>query len=317
MHVTTAAAAIFGFAYVFVGVFKRYLENIKPFKDLPMPDRSHWFYGHALSIFSQDFRGAIYHLAVPYSNEHGLSAHWLGSLPTLNVNNYRDARQILMTEYGRRNIGLLERHLMAFAGSNNILIKNGKEWKMKRDCITRTFDHDFMMESRTVMREVANELVKSIKSRLNAGESNLMDIQPLMKMVTLDAFGKMALSINFGCSRTLFPSKLALSFDFLIQEFSRRMANPLQPSNFLYWLPTPTNLEHKQKKEVLYTYIGDLIKKHLEQKKRDNGILSRLVQAEIALKGSTKDISVQSLTEDIMVRLSRVRATNRWPLLLY
>ena len=208
-----------------------------------------------------------------------------------------------MTEYSRKNLGLMGKHLKAFGGTHNFLMTNGKAWKTKRDAITRTFDQNFMVESQQAMKEIADALVASLKAKLRSNEDNVMDVQPLMKMATLDIFGKMAFNTNFGCCRTLAPSELALSFDFLVQEFARRLTNPIKPTNYFYGLPTPTNLLHKKRKEVIYSFVNDLIDERRAMKTTDNGMLSRLMQAQSTLDESAKDVSSQTLIDDIMVRM--------------
>ena len=77
--VATSLAVTAGFLCVFIAHWKRHLETIKPFEDLPMPDKSHWLHGHAASYWSDDFQVGNRHLSVEFANEDGLTGHWLVS----------------------------------------------------------------------------------------------------------------------------------------------------------------------------------------------------------------------------------------------
>ena len=144
-------------------------------------------------------------------------------------------------------------------------------------------------------------LVEALRSKLRSGGNNVMDIQPIMKMLTLQVFGKMAFNTDLTCFDNLAPSKIARSFDFLINEFGRRMAGPLNPLNFFYGIPTPSNLRHKREKAVLYAFVSDLIEQRRQKKTTDNGILSRLMKIQAQLEQSTDASSSRELFDDVMV----------------
>lgn len=297
--VCAAIATVFGLIFA----LKRHLERLKPFEGLPMPEPCNWIHGHALMMGTGDFREAIHRLTVEFANAHGLCGHWLGNLPVLTVANYKDARQILMTEYSRRGMGILDRHMEGAIGPRNFLVANGREWKMKRDVITRTFDHDFMLESRKTMKETTLSMVETLKSKLNSGLGNEMDIQPIMKMLTLQVFGLMAFNVDLKCCENLAPSELASSFDFLIQEFGRRMADPINPFNFFYGIPAPCNLRHKKEKAAIYSFVTGLIEERRGGQATDNGVLSRLMKIEATLEKSIDGTSPLDLLDDVMVLL--------------
>ncbi|CAB9522770.1 Leukotriene-B(4) omega-hydroxylase 2 [Seminavis robusta] len=305
-HVLAALVVVITSIGVLAAILKRHLETLKPFKDLPMPDGSHWFHGHAEKYFNVDFQEGVKHLTTDFANEHGLSGNWLANEPVLCISNYKDARQILMTEYSRREPSLFVHHLRGFCGQRNFLIVNGKEWKAKRDAVTRTFDEDFMKASQVAMKQVTLTLVESLKTKLsNEGGSIQTDVQPLMKLITLDVFAMMAFGEDLKCCRELVPSKLAQSFDFILAEFARRMAGPLNPANLLYWMPTPLNMRHKHEKEMLFSFVNDLVEKQRRQKTQDNLMLSRLMhaQAHVLGKKSIEEVSSRVLFDDIMLLL--------------
>ena len=131
-----AVTVVVAFVYAVAARFKRSLETRKPVPGLPMPEPCHWLHGHAMILPAGDFRDAVHRLMVEFADSNRLCAHWLGNMPVLTIANWKDARQILMTEYSRREMGLLDGHLKQMGGRKNFLITNGKEWKKKRDTIT-------------------------------------------------------------------------------------------------------------------------------------------------------------------------------------
>lgn len=276
-HLATAfSAAAATLLYLMWRAFRRFQETKKPFADLPMPKDTHWLHGHALSLFQRDFQKGLKHLTVDSANEYGQTGLWLGAQPVLSVADWRDARAILMTENSRHLGGMFNHYLKGTLGTKNVLLLNGKEWKSHRDAITRTFGESFMMESRRAMKETTEDLVKALKKKkLSNSGSMEFDIQPLMKMITIDVFGKAAFDMDLGCCSNLLPSKLARAFDFVVQEFSRRLNDPLNPLNFFYWIPTQANLQYHKEKQLIRSFVLDLI---TQKKKTDNGMLSRLLR---------------------------------------
>ncbi len=132
-----------------------------------------------------------------------------------------------------------------------------------------------------------------------------MDIEPVMKMITMDIFGQTALSCELGCCSSLTLSPLAGAFDFLGNELIRRARNPLLPTNAFYSLPTSANRRHYQERGLIRTFLRDLI----EQRRREglegtHDLLTSLLKAHDEMKEQNGAEQVADLTlVDIMMSL--------------
>lgn len=73
---------------------RRYLENMKPFEELPMAKNSHWIFGHAgmLMTGQKNWQETFNVLGVDSANEYGQTGFWVFNLRMVNVNNWKDAR---------------------------------------------------------------------------------------------------------------------------------------------------------------------------------------------------------------------------------
>ena len=87
------------------------------------------------------------------------------------------------------------------------------------------------------MKEVTEAMVASIKKKIAAANkaSIEMNVEPLMKMITMDIFGKTTLDVDLkSCSGDLKTSPLAQAFQYITEQLMIRMKNPLQPKYFFY-----------------------------------------------------------------------------------
>lgn len=302
-------AAILGGATLLFMVWRkirRYLEIKKPFgDDLPMPPGSHFILGHmGTRVFGADFRDSLKGMFVDYADEHGVCSFWMAGMKGVSINSWQDARALLQASTERKRLKLIAVHMNNFLGPRNIGVLTGKEWKYHRAAILRVFHSaSTLMNSRAAMVNVTQTLVDSIKQKSQPLE---IDIEPLMKMVTMDVFGRTALSYELGCCESLTLSPLASAFDFLGNELIRRARNPLIPTNAFYSLPTSANRRHAYERHLIRDFLQDLI----EDRRREDSSVERnpdLLTSLLKAHDDMKEQSAEEVTDltlvDIMMSL--------------
>jgi len=189
-----------------------------------------------------------------------------------------------------------------FLGSRNIGVLSGREWKLHRSAILRSFSPATVEASRKTIVDVTQKLISSLRKQMNESPNGLVrDVEHLMKMITVDVFGRVAFSTDLNCSENLVPSPIAKAFDFLSAELSRRMKNPFQPVDILYWLPTPANHRHKRERSLLLTFLAERIRerKYLSGVDRPADMLSEL----IATSDGNEDLALDDTLQDILLSL--------------
>lgn len=161
------------------------------------------------------------------------------------------------------------------------------------------------------MLEVTETMVSSLRARIKLSETKCYEgpVEPLMKMITLDVFGKAAFSVDFGCCETLVPSPIASSFSLLSSEVSRRLrTNPIKPSNYFYWIPTVENLKCRQAQHTLRIFVHAAIAQRREPSaKHKHDLLANLLDAHHVAKREVgyRDDDVSSATlSDVIVTLA-------------
>ena len=283
-------------------LFRRHLESKKPFFNLPMPPGSHCILGHmGTRVFGADFRDSLKGMFVDYADEYGVCSFWMVNCKGISVTSWQDARAVLQATTERRRLKLLAVHMNHFLGPRNIGILNGKEWKYHRAAILRVFhSSSTLVNSRAAMVQVTQTLVDSLLTKPQPLE---MDMEPVMKMITMDVFGRTALLHDFGCCLNLTLSPLAGAFDFLGNELIRRARNPLVPANAFYSLPTHANKRHAYERHLIRGFLEELIEERRQEKSEDRkpDLLTSLLKAHDEMKGPEE---VTDLTlVDIMMSL--------------
>jgi cytochrome P450 len=300
------AALLVGATFIYVSwrMIRRHLETKKPFGDqLPMPPGSHFILGHmGTRQFGADFRDSLKGMFVDYADEYGVCSFWMASMRGVSVNSWQDARALLQASTERKRLKLLAKHMNNFLGPRNIGVLRGKEWKYHRAAILRVFHSQAtLVNSRSAMVNVTQTLVDSLKSQSQPLE---IDIEPVMKMITMDVFGRTALSYELDCCKKLTLSPLAGAFDFLGNELIRRARNPLLPTNAFYSLPTSANKRHFEERRLIRNFLQDLI----ETRRQDGlecspDLLSSLLKAHDEMKEQyTEEVTDLTLV-DIMMSL--------------
>ena len=108
-------------------------------------------------------------------------------------------------------------------------------------------------------------------------------------------------SEDFECSAKLKPSPIASAFDYLADEYTRRLARPWDPSARLYWLPTAANRRHKSERMFVRSFVAKLVaEKRLHPSSEKKDLLTSLVKANAEKGGEMSDAV---LADTLMVLL--------------
>jgi cytochrome P450 len=244
--------------YVLWSWYRPRVEQRKPIDGLPMPPNSHWFWGHIRSLAGNDFRRSLQYLSEDYCNKYGQTCFWSLSRPAVVVTHWEDVRTILHHSHSRVPISIARHHVNQFLGSRNIGLLNGKEWKFHRTSILRALRPKFIQESKVGIHKVMKTLLQSLKQNEKPLPIEI-DIGSLMKMITLDIFGQTALNMDIGCCLRLKPSPLAVAFDYMGEEMTRRMFHTRSPADYFYWIPTPSNRRYQRERKLLRQFLQTTI----------------------------------------------------------
>jgi cytochrome P450 len=267
--------------------YQAFLETKTPFPNLPMPPGSHWFLGH-LRQMGGDFRVAQFRMGLEHCNPYGQTGFWLLSRRSVTVTRCDDARTVVNNSNSRRTIGLFRWHADEFLGARSIALLNGKEWKFHRTAVARAFTPTAVAEAHSGILRVVSTLLSSLRRTYKDDEDIVQDdILGLMKMITIDVFGQTTLSTDLGCCRTLQPSRLAVAFDYMGTELSRRMfqSSPWSVTDLFYWIPTPANVRYKQGRKHIRDFLDNLVRDRLRMspKNRPHDLLSHLLHGTDAI----------------------------------
>lgn len=239
----------------------------KPFPDLPMPPTKsllgHW------QLYQRMFKEPSLDEKTPpsilqYTNEYGQIGVWV-LRPTLLVTHYEDARTVLAAEYYRKFPGLLAKHVRKFLGDKNIALLEGRDWRVHRGAIIRSLN---LETARGSMIDVAHTFTESLTEKVLSSHRHddvssssplVLEVESLMKMITIDVFARTNLSVDLGCCRNLEASPIAEAFDFLLDSFKDRILSPINPLNYFYTIPTARNIRHEKEHQLVRSFLYNLI----------------------------------------------------------
>jgi cytochrome P450 len=83
------------------------------------------------------------------------------------------------------------------------------------------------------------------------------------------------LDTDFHCCQQLRLTEVASAFEFLSQEYTRRIVTPWDPSSWLYSLPTAANREHQKQREIIRTFIAQQITATRAQLSSQDGTVTK------------------------------------------
>lgn len=308
----TATVVAISVAYALGTALLRYAVTKRPFRELPMAEGNHFLFGHLRVMFAGDFKVAFQKLFIDRANRYGQVGLWFLRFPVLGVSSVKDARAVLAVEHERRPPRLAKHFLRHFTGEKTLLVINGSAWKFHRSSVARTLNPKFLMASRPGMQEAVEVMVTSLQEEIRQSPVTTQEfnVEPLMKMITLDIFGKMALSTDFGLCKTLKPSPLVQAFEYLLSGTMTRLRAPFKLKNILFSIPCEQNRTHKRERTLIRSFIADLINQKRDQLKKgdmvDNDLLSHLIRAHRDVPGGKlkeEDVSDEAMTDVVMTLL--------------
>lgn len=272
-----------------------------------MGPNSHWLFGHAFRLLSSDVRESM-RWAKSCTNKQGHAAFWTATRPTLYVFNWQDAKTVLNKEHSRIRPKLLTRHIAKVNGERGLLALNGKDWRFHRMAVMKTFNPDFLDSARHGMKEVTQTMVRSIQDKIASSKkpSMEMNIEPLMKCITVDIFGKTALNVDLNsCSGDLKACPMAEAFDYMITQFMTRMRSPFKPHHAFYWLPTEQNRRQARERQLIRSFLSDLITQKRQalqngEKVPGKDLLSHLLKAHHDVQ-DMEIVKANEVTDDNLV----------------
>lgn len=276
-----------------------------PFDAIPLAPSAHWLFGHMGQMNKDgDFRLGQKTVLVDSANENGMSSFWFLNTPAVSVLLGKDAKSILNASSYRHPISFLKIHNDVFLGPYALTALMGKEWKYYRTVVHRSFTPAALKGSQEAINVIGKTLAKSLLNACLADGTYQAPVLPMMKMATIDVFGLSALGVDFECCANLRPSSIACAFDYLTDEYTRRLSTPWDPSSRLYWLPTAANRRHKQERKLIRTFIAELVaEKRHENPSSDekrNDLLTSLLKANAEKGGEMSDAV---LADTLMVLL--------------
>jgi cytochrome P450 len=272
-------AATIGALATWNQVIRPRLTRKKPFDALPMPEGSHPLLGHILHIAgsADPAMSSLLSNTDPITGRLGV---WIGRDKAVAVTSWQDARAILNAESYKDQPRLYKKHIGKIVGEKSILLLNGREWKIHRAAIKQAFTPVALKSYRDAMHQVTQTLVASIHKRVERDGNFQCEMEPLMKMLTLDVFGLVAFSHDFGCCRELETSALADAFDFLGSDADFRMKNqPIKPSHYFYSLPSDRNRNRHASEELVRAFVRQCLKDREAMQQKPSDLLTFLMEA--------------------------------------
>ena len=133
--------------------------------------------------------------------------------------------------------------------------------------INKAFTPVALKAYRDAMTQVTKTVIASIQERIAQDGSFQMEMEPLMKMITLDVFGLAAFSHDFGCCKDLATTPLTAAFDNLSKDADFRMKNnPISPVHYFYGLPTDRNRRHKADQNMVRSFVRQCMQERAAMK---------------------------------------------------
>lgn len=298
-HLALAVSALLGLYLVWTLYIKPKLVAKKPFDSIPMPGNNHWFFGQLLNA-TGDFITAQKTLALDPSDTRGRSAYYILNRPTLSLLNWADARTILQTEYYRDRPPIVGKMIGPAARDNNILFLSGARWKHHRGAVNKTLAPTSLEASKASMTEVTATMVESIKQRIAQQDGKFhTEIEPIMKMITLDIFGQAFFSYDFECCANLKPSPVAELFDIVANDLNARLANLHKVSTHFRSIPTEQNKALNKAVVELRGFVGDHLQARMSGDSTHKDLLTHLLSAS-AKQGKVDPDSLVSILISVL-----------------
>jgi cytochrome P450 len=162
------------------------------------------------------------------------------------------------------------KHLTMFLGKNSIINKDGKEWKIHRKNMTRTFSAETVDNLDEPVRKETSKIIGALFEKLDsdANEEYRMNGEIFSAAIVSRIVGTVFFGFELGGS-VLERDELSVKYTNLLEEFDRRMKSPFNPAARLYSLPTASNIKYKNDHRYARQMFLDTLKKH--SKRNDSG----------------------------------------------
>jgi cytochrome P450 len=163
------------------------------FQGLPFAPGAHWALGHLIMLNANDnFIEGYHQVYEKYADpETGLCAFWFAYAPAVSVLLSHHVKTVLNGTSFRQIIPLLQTHNFQFLGPQALTSLNGKEWKLYRTAVHKSFTPAALKLSQACMNQVGTILVQSLLNSIDQSETTSLQqpILPYMKMATMDVLG--------------------------------------------------------------------------------------------------------------------------------
>jgi cytochrome P450 len=253
---------------------------------IPMAEGANFLLGHITLLHGDgDFRTGYKRVyEAPADPSSGICSLWFVTRPTLSVLLSRHVKMVLSTSSYRESNALMDQHNHNFLGPKGLTALNGKQWKVYRSAVHKSFTPSALKQSQRCIHIVGNTLVRSLLEKirgthdtksinLSSGsvEGSIREaVLPLMKMATIDVFGLAIMDVDFQCCEKLELTPVASAFEFLAEEYTRRLRTPWDPASWLYKIPTKANRRHTEQRTFIRGFIATQIGQAKDKIKRED-----------------------------------------------
>ncbi len=303
----TIVAIVILFAGLWIIWLRPRLERRKPHPSIPMLPNSHWLFGHLLWLIKHDFLEKQ-QVLVDHADEKGRSCTWMGPIRSISLTTPEDAKELLWKFHSRNNVPILKYHFERLLGPKNVFMMNGKEWKYYQSALRTALSRLDPFIVQTLTKDTTRTLTENIKAKIaksiNAKSIEIVSIQSLMKMITMDVFGRTAFSHDFECCSKLELCAFAKAFEFMEKDIMDRCTKrTLMPQNLFYWIPTVRNSKFNKYRSLARDELQSVLRNRRTNHSGANDIVSKILEAHAKAASSTNDGKAinPTLSEDDLI----------------
>jgi len=195
------------------------------------------------------------------------------------------------------------RDAVAFALGPSMFVSEGSVWKGKHTALQPMLKQNVLESHTHLVNRKSRKLVTKIFSLIES-TSNVIDVMPLMKSITLDVIGEVAFGVDFhtmddditgplDCDGTTCREKMTVLFSGL----NRRLLHP----TFLWDFPLSSERQKEKKaqeavRKVIYGIINDWDQK--KQSISDDELPQNLISLLLAIRDAEKSLTEKTFPDD-------------------
>lgn len=128
----------------------------------------------------------------------------------------------------------------------------------------------------------------------NGSPSLTTEVLPLMKLAAFDIFAETSLGKDLGCCSSLTLTPVASAFDYLTEDYTRRMKDLIKPASVFYWLPTPSNIRHARERNVIRNFLTSTVSERRAALEIEKGETNGAVASPLSAKSETRTATARS-----------------------